>query len=217
MSLPEDFMLRPATLADAETIQAQRDAMFADMGSEPAAIQALSAASLSVAAPHARRRRLSGACCSNTAGQVVAGAGVHGRTSSRAPQSPSSVRAYLQNVYVAPAAAGAGLGRTPGAGICWPSASRAAWSWSVCTPPMRGGPPIPRLGFAPTNEMRLLSARPPREFYPAPGWACRRSRLPRGDDGRWHGLPLKLEPHDGGGLARNLVLCGGFLAWTGFV
>ena len=149
-------MLRPATLADAETIQVQRDAMFADIGSEPQQIEALSAASLS----WLRRTLASGAYWGlllEHGGQVVAGAGAQWQDFQPSPKSPSSVRAYLDNVYVVPAQRGQGLAGLLVRALLTECQSRGVELVSLHSSDA-GRATYTRLGFKPTPELRLLFA-----------------------------------------------------------
>lgn len=156
MNLSSSFTLRPATLADAETVQAQRDAMFLDIGSELEQVQAISASSLS----WLRRTLASGAyhgLLLEYGGRVVAGAGAQWQDFQPSPKSPSSVRAYLDNVYVVPAQRGQGLaGQLVGA-LLAECQARGVDLVSLHTSDA-GRPTYTRLGFKPAPELRLLFA-----------------------------------------------------------
>jgi ribosomal protein S18 acetylase RimI-like enzyme len=106
---------RPAKPADAELIQAQRDAMFTDMGQEPELVQAASAGSLTWLRGAFADGRYGGVLAEQAdrdgAQQVVAGAGVLWQQLPPSPTSISPVRAYILNVYVAPQVRGQGLAK----------------------------------------------------------------------------------------------------------
>ncbi len=156
MTLASGFILRPATCADAETIQAQRDAMFADIGSEPQQIQAISAASLG----WLRRTLASGAYFGvllQHGGQIVAGAGAQWQDFQPSPKSPSSVRAYLDNVYVTPAQRGQGLAGQLIQILLAECQSRGVELVSLHSSDA-GRPTYTKLGFKTTPELRFLFA-----------------------------------------------------------
>ncbi|GAA4020486.1 GNAT family N-acetyltransferase [Deinococcus rubellus] len=156
MSLPDGFTLRSATLVDAETIQAQRDAMFADIGSGLEQIQAVSASSLT----WLRRTLASGAyhgLLLEHGGQIVAGAGAQWQEFQPSPKSPSSVRAYLDNVYVAPQQRGQGLAGQLVRALLAECLARGVDLVSLHASDA-GRATYTRLGFKPTPELRLLFA-----------------------------------------------------------
>ena len=156
MSWPDGFTLRSATVTDAETIQAQRDAMFLDIGSEPEKVQGVSASSLS----WLRRTLASGAYFGvllEYGGQTVAGAGAQWQDFQPSPKSPSSVRAYLDNVYVVPAQRGQGLAGQLVRALLTECQSRGVELVSLHASDA-GRATYARLGFKPTPELRLLFA-----------------------------------------------------------
>ena len=156
MNLPSGFTLRPATFADAETIQSQRDAMFVDIGSESEQIQAISASSLS----WLRRTLVSGAYSGlllEHGGGIVAGAGVQWQDFQPSPKSSSSVRAYLDNVYVVPEQRGQGLAGHLIRALLAECQARGVDLVSLHASDA-GRPTYTKLGFKPTPELRLLFA-----------------------------------------------------------
>ncbi|WP_420595585.1 GNAT family N-acetyltransferase [Deinococcus sp.] len=110
MSLPKGFTLRPATVADAETIQSHRDALFVEMGETAQRVQAVSDAGLSWLRGALARQYYQG-WLMEQGGAVVAGAGLIWTDMPPNPDTMLSVWAYLLNVYVQPSARGLGLSR----------------------------------------------------------------------------------------------------------
>lgn len=156
MTLPPGFTLRPATYADAETIQAQCEAMFLDMGTEPGKVQAIAVSSLA----WLRRTLASGAyfcLLLEYGGQAVAGAGVQWQDFQSSPKSPSSVRAYLDNVYVIPEQRGQGLAARLIQALLAECQARGVELVSLHASDA-GRATYTKLGFKPTPELRLLFA-----------------------------------------------------------
>lgn len=87
MTLPAGFTLRLATPADAALIQAQRDAMFVDMGSDPARLAAVHDAGV---AWHARTLAagIYTGLLIEGGGEVIAGAGILWTDLPRTPTRP---------------------------------------------------------------------------------------------------------------------------------
>jgi GNAT superfamily N-acetyltransferase len=110
VSLPAGFLLRAATPADARAIQAQRDALFLEMGETNERVQAVSAAGQSWLHAALVRSYYQGWLIER-AGEVVAGAGVIWADMPPNPDTPLGVWAYLLNVYVQPPHRGLGLSR----------------------------------------------------------------------------------------------------------
>lgn len=156
MSLPDGFTLRPATLADAETIQKQRDALFTDTGSDPERVQAASAPGLGWLRGALEREIYSGVLI-ETEGQVVAGAGVIWQDLPPSPRNLASVRAYILNVYVVPPQRRQGLAQHLLRVLLAECASRGLEQVSLHASDA-GKPTYLKLGFLPTNELRLLFA-----------------------------------------------------------
>lgn len=159
MNSPTGATLRPATPADAETIQAQRDAMFLDMGSGAERVAQAHAVSLGWV-----RAALSdgsfGGVLAEQGGQVVGGAGVIWQSLPPSPRSLPVTRAYLLNVYVQPSARGQGLGRRMLQHLLAECARRGVATVSLHASEA-GRPVYERLGFTPTNEMRLTLGETP--------------------------------------------------------
>lgn len=153
MTLPPGLTLRPATVADAETIQAQRDAMFTEMGSDVARVRASSAPSLAWLRAALADGSYSGLLI-ETGAQVVAGAGVSWQVLPPSPSTITPLRAYIQNVYVAPEGRGQGLARYLMGILLAECRTRGVEQVSLHASDA-GRPTYERLGFVPTNEMRL--------------------------------------------------------------
>lgn len=154
MSLPAGYVLRRATPADAETIQAQRDAMFMDMGKDAHQLQQVTAAALGW-----HRRMLQTGLYEGflveAEGVVVAGAGLLWRDWPPSAATTEQTRAYLMNVYVQPPHRSRGLAgfliqemlaqcAVQGVHIVSLHASEA------------GRPIYERLGFRSNSEMELV-------------------------------------------------------------
>lgn len=107
-TLPAGYTLRPATVADAERIQAQRDALFLEMGEDRARIQAVSVAGRCWLEAALGRHYYQG-WLAETGGEVVAGAGLVWADMPPNPDTLLGVWAYLLNVYVQPTHRGRGL------------------------------------------------------------------------------------------------------------
>lgn len=99
MSLPEGYVLRPATVLDAETIQAQCDALFGEMGRTARDVEAVSAQGLVWLRSALARGYYSGYLILVGA-QPVAGAGLIWNDMPPNPDTALGVWAYLLNVYV---------------------------------------------------------------------------------------------------------------------
>jgi ribosomal protein S18 acetylase RimI-like enzyme len=153
VTLPPGLTLRPATVADAETIQAQRDAMFTEMGSDVARVQASSAPSLAWLRSVLADNSYSGILIESE-GQVVAGAGVSWQILAPGPRTLTPLRAYIQNVYVAPEQRGQGLARQLMRILLAECRARGVEQVSLHASDA-GRPTYEQLGFVSTNEMRL--------------------------------------------------------------
>jgi len=108
--MASEYALRPATLADADTLVRHRLAMFADMGSvfEPAALDAAFRAWLAHVMPSGAYR----AWLIHTAsGEVAAGGGLTVIPWPPGPRYPGERLAFVYNVYTEPAHRRRGLGR----------------------------------------------------------------------------------------------------------
>lgn len=159
MTLPAGFTLRPATPADAATIQAQRDAMFVDMGSDPARLAAVHDAGVAWHTRTLAAGTYTGLLVEHGEGghrgEVIAGAGILWTDLPPNADTAATTRAYVLNVYVQPAQRGQRLGRAliqaalaecrvRGVDIVTLTASDA------------GRPTYEALGFVPQREMKLL-------------------------------------------------------------
>ena len=160
MTLPSGYTLRPATPADADTITAQREAMFAEMGVE-------SAEAIANFRPWVQSRLDSGYYLgwlveygrAGQEGQVVAGAGLMLLDWPPHFTDPNPMRGYLLNVYADPQHRGRGLARTLTQAAMSESARRGIRVLSLHA--SRFGKPLYEgLGFVPTNEMWLKSGDP---------------------------------------------------------
>lgn len=101
VSLPPDYTLRPATHADAETVQAQRDALFVEIGRAEGSVEALSAQGL-IWLRSALSRGYDSGWLIVKGDQPVAGAGLIWNDMPPNPDTALGVWAYLLNVYVDP-------------------------------------------------------------------------------------------------------------------
>ncbi|WP_246580561.1 GNAT family N-acetyltransferase [Deinococcus aestuarii] len=159
MNSPTGTTFRPALPADAETIQAQRDAMFLDMGSGAERVAQAHAASLGWFRAALADGSFSGVLAEQ-GGQVVGGAGVIWQSLPLSPRSLPVTRAYLLNVYVRPFARGQGLARRMLQQLLAECARRGVETVSLHASEA-GRPVYDRLGFTPTNEMRLTLGETP--------------------------------------------------------
>ncbi|MDV6373181.1 GNAT family N-acetyltransferase [Deinococcus arenicola] len=153
MTLPPGLTLRAATLADAELIQAQRDAMFTDMGSDAARVRASSGPSLEWLRGALADGGYSGILIERGE-QIVAGAGVSWQMLPPSPRTVTPLRAYIQNVYVAPEERGQGLAGYLMQVLLDECRARGVEQVSLHASDA-GKPTYDKLGFVPTNEMRL--------------------------------------------------------------
>lgn len=154
VTLPGTYSLRFAVSADAKLVQAHREAMFLDMGADLAKLRVTHAASLDWHRRSMENGTYTGLLI-ESAGQAVASAGVLWQDLPPSVLSLPPVRAYLLNVYVATEHRGRALARqlllvaleecrTPGVTVVTLHASDA------------GRPTYEKLGFAPTEELRLI-------------------------------------------------------------
>jgi len=155
VTLPSGYTLRPATPADADTITAQREAMFSEMGvGNPEAIANFR--------PWVEARLASGSYLGwliEDGGEVVAGAGLMLLDWPPHFTDPQPLRGYLLNVYAAPLHRGRGLARTLTAEAVAESGRRGIRVLSLHASKF-GRPLYEGLGFVPTNEMWLKSEGP---------------------------------------------------------
>ena len=112
MELPADFTQRPATPADAEIIQSQRDALFLEMGETPERVAFVSAEGAVWLRQAIARSYYQGWLIEDLRGGVVAGAGIIWTEMPPTPDTRIGIWAYLLNVYVQPPQRGSGLSRS---------------------------------------------------------------------------------------------------------
>lgn len=156
MTLPSGYTLRPAGVSDATLIQAQRDAMFTDMGRDPEKIKTVSAASLAWMEEAIKGERYRGWLVENSVtGEIVAGAGVTWQDFQPSPTSEVASRAYIDNVYVAPQARRQGLARQLVRQLIYDGEERGVLLVTLHASDA-GRPVYEGLGFTPTTEMLLL-------------------------------------------------------------
>lgn len=156
MTLPPAYTLRPATVADAELIQAQRDALFTDMGRDPEQIRTVAAASLAWMREALTAERYQGWLVQDRkTGETVAGAGVTWQDFQPNPTSRVASRAYIDNVYVVPRARRQGLARHLVRQLI-DDAQRRGVRLVTLHASDDGRPVYEGLGFAPTTEMFVL-------------------------------------------------------------
>lgn len=154
MTLPTSYTLRRALPADAALIQAQRDAMFTDMGAEQAGLGRAHSGSL---AWH-RRMLESGSYTGfllEYAGEVVAGAGLLWQDLPPNPDTTLSQRAYVMNVYVQPQHRGKALARHLMDAVLDECKARGVRIVTL-TASDAGRPTYERMGFEPQAELKLL-------------------------------------------------------------
>ncbi|MBK8020417.1 MAG: GNAT family N-acetyltransferase [Chloroflexi bacterium] len=148
------YSIRQAALADAATIVDHRRGMFISMGVEEAALRPFDAAFHAWVSVHLQQGSYVGWLTEHQS-EVVAGAGLWVHEWMPGVNAPTGVRGYILNVYTAPEHRRRGL-----------AAHLVEQCIEVCRQrgiPVVGlhasdeGRPIyERMGFLPTNEMRLL-------------------------------------------------------------
>lgn len=152
------FTIRQAALADAPVIVTHRRRMFEDMGRNDKAI--LDAQDVSFAVwlrERLENGRYHGWLAEDAAGRVVAGAGVWLLDWPPGPSGLGLYRGYILNVYTEPAARRRGLARRlVQACVAWCQAQDISVISLHASD--QGRSVYAALGFAPTNEMRLMSA-----------------------------------------------------------
>lgn len=149
------FSLRYATLADVETIVSHRRRMFEDMGiAAPEIIADSMLPFVSWLRERLENGLYMGWLAQSHDGQVVAGAGVWLMDWPTGPMHQGGPMAYVMNVFVEPEWRGQGLAH---------QMMQAILDWcrqkDIQTVDLhaseQGRPIYTRLGFMPTNEMRL--------------------------------------------------------------
>ncbi|WP_424950947.1 GNAT family N-acetyltransferase [Deinococcus sp.] len=151
MILPHGYTLRPATVGDAALIASQREAMFTDMGTEYTE-------AVANFTPWVQRHLTAGTYLGwivEAEGQPVAGAGLLVLDWPPHFSDPQPLRGYLLNVYTHPAHRGQGLARLLTEEAIAETRRRNVRILSLHASEF-GRPVYERLGFMPTNEMRLV-------------------------------------------------------------
>jgi GNAT superfamily N-acetyltransferase len=150
-----EIRLRPATTADIATVVYHRKQMFADIGrGTPSDLEAMgltTAAYLREAMPAGRYQ---GWLAETPQGEVVAGVGLAIAAWPGSPDDPAPRRGWVLNVYTEPGFRRGGIARRlMDALIEW---CRAEGFGSVALHASESGRPLyQKMGFKPTNEMRL--------------------------------------------------------------
>lgn len=152
--LAGDYTIRYAKLSDAQTIEAQREAMFAAMGIEAVALERLHAPSLAW-----QQRVLDNGSYLGLlveyGSEIIGGAGILWQDLPPNPETLGSTRGYIMNVYVQPGYRRVGLGRILTMQLL--DEARAKGVKVVTLHPSAAGHPLfASLGFADTDEMKLL-------------------------------------------------------------
>nr|WP_244977260.1 GNAT family N-acetyltransferase [Deinococcus humi] len=132
--------------------------MFTDMGSDVARVQASSVPGLVWLRSALADGSYSGVLIQEGE-NVVAGAGVLWQTLPPSPRTVTPLRAYILNVYVAPSQRGQGLARQLMRVLLAECRARGVEQVSLHASDA-GRPTYERLGFMPTNEMRLTLEAP---------------------------------------------------------
>jgi GNAT superfamily N-acetyltransferase len=150
-----DVLLRPATVADVDTIVRQRRLMFTDMGrGSQSELDAMDAAG----APFLRSAIGDGSYRGwlvEVAGRVVAGGGVWITGFPPGPLDPATRRAWILNMYTEPEYRRRGLARRlMETMIGW--CREQGFVFVALHASDDGRPLYELLGFTPTNEMRLM-------------------------------------------------------------
>ncbi|WP_407540749.1 GNAT family N-acetyltransferase [Deinococcus radiomollis] len=151
MTLPPGFTLRSATAADAALIAMQREAMFTDMGT------AYTEAATNFT-PWVRRHLEAGTYLGwlvDAQGETVAGAGLLLMDWPPHVIDAQPVRSYLLNVYTRPSQRGHGLARQL-TELAMAETRRRGIKIMTLHASEFGRPIYEKLGFTPTNEMRLI-------------------------------------------------------------
>jgi ribosomal protein S18 acetylase RimI-like enzyme len=151
------YRIRRATVADAAEIMAHRRGMFHDMGyTDDAALQAMVDTSLPQVETLLARDEYRGWLVEDTAGKVIAGAGLHISQLLSHPTKPDDVRrAYVYNVYVERGHRRKGLARRLMDEVlahCRAERIRTVWLHAS----EEGRPLYEKMGFVATNEMKLV-------------------------------------------------------------
>lgn len=151
---PDGYSWRLAAPADAELIQFHREAMFLDMGADVEKLRRAHAASLIW-----HRRSLDNGTYTGFlvehGNPVVASAGVLWQDLPPSALSEGPVRAYILNVYVSPEHRGRALARHL-VDVALQECRRRGVTVVTLHASGAGRPTYARLGFQPSEEMRLI-------------------------------------------------------------
>jgi GNAT superfamily N-acetyltransferase len=154
--VPQTFTVRPATVADSEIIATHRRAMFFEMGyRDQSALDAMTAAFH----PWVRRKMVEGEYLGwlavRTDGSVAAGLGLWLMDWPPHMVGPGSRRGNILNVYTSPDSRRQGLARRlMEAALDWCRANKIRAV--ILHSSNEGRPLYEKLGFRPSNEMRLM-------------------------------------------------------------
>ena len=154
--MPQTFEIRPATIGDAEIIAAHRQAMFFEMGyRDHAILDAMTAAFR----PWLRRKMEEGEYLAWLAiapdGAVAAGLGLWLMDWPPHMVGPGSRRGNILNVYTNPESRRQGLAhRLMEVALDWCRINRIRAV--ILHASIEGRPLYEKLGFRPTNEMRIM-------------------------------------------------------------
>ena len=154
MTLPPGYTLRSAGVADAQLIQAQREAMFTEMGEPVQRLERVRALGEQWLRSALAGGRYTGFLVESER-QVVAGAGILWQDMPPNAQTACAVRAYLLNVYVSPEHRGQALARTLVQAALTGCRERGV-DIVTLTASDAGRPTYERLGFVVQTEMNLL-------------------------------------------------------------
>lgn len=154
--LAGDYTIRHAKPSDAQTIEAQREAMFTAMGIGPEAQERMHAASL---AWHQRGLETGSylGLLVEYGRELIGGAGILWQDMPPNPETLGSTRGYIMNVYVQPQYRRVGLGRIL-TGYLLDEARAKGVMVVTLHPSVAGQPLFANLGFVDTDEMKLLLA-----------------------------------------------------------
>ena len=154
MTLPAAYALRLATVHDAQLIQAQREAMFTEMGEPVQRLERVRAVGEQWLRSALAGGRYTGFLV-ESGRQVVAGAGILWQDMPPNAQTACAVRAYLLNVYVSPEHRGQALARTLVQATLTGCRERGI-DIVTLTASDAGRSTYERLGFVVQAEMKLL-------------------------------------------------------------
>ncbi|MGO9275453.1 MAG: GNAT family N-acetyltransferase [Terriglobia bacterium] len=154
--MSEAILIREAAAADLEVILHHRRAMFHEMGhTDTAGLEAMLAAARAYYAQGLRDGSYRGWLALDGGGRVIGGGGIGLIPWPPHPQYPHPQRATIFNVYTEPEARRRGVARClMQVMIEW--CREQQFPWVHLHASEYGRPLYEAMGFAPTNEMRLL-------------------------------------------------------------